>query len=64
MLADGTHDAQNDRLTLLLVARPREGFEDLYEMIVRREIERLEGIGKKEKAEPRSGAGRGIPEAG
>jgi hypothetical protein len=31
-----------DRLVLLLIARPREGWEPEYEEITRREIERLE----------------------
>lgn len=30
-----------DRLTLLLIAQPRTGWEDIYEEITRREIERL-----------------------
>jgi hypothetical protein len=30
-----------DRLTLLLIAQPREGWESEFEQIVRREIERL-----------------------
>ncbi len=30
-----------DRLTLLLIAQPREGWEETYEEIARREVERL-----------------------
>jgi hypothetical protein len=30
-----------DRLVLLLAARPREGWADIYEEITRREVERL-----------------------
>jgi hypothetical protein len=39
-----------DRLALLLIARPREGWEPEFEEITRREIERLaplaEGVGR------------------
>ncbi len=37
------HDTEEawDRLTLLLIAHPREGWEDTFEEITRREIERL-----------------------
>ena len=30
-----------DRLILLLASRPREGWEDIYEEIIRREVERI-----------------------
>jgi hypothetical protein len=30
-----------DRLTLLLIVQPREGWEDIYEEITHREVERL-----------------------
>jgi hypothetical protein len=30
-----------DRLVLLLASRPREGWEDLFEALTRREVERL-----------------------
>jgi hypothetical protein len=30
-----------DRLTLLVITRPREGWEDEFEQITRREVERL-----------------------
>ncbi len=30
-----------DRLVLLLIAQPRQGWEDVYEEITRREVERL-----------------------
>jgi hypothetical protein len=38
-----THDSREvwDRLTLLLIARPLEGWEPEFEEITRREIERL-----------------------
>jgi hypothetical protein len=36
-----THQDVWDRLALLLVSKPEEGFEDLYKRLVRREIERM-----------------------
>jgi hypothetical protein len=40
---NATYDSREawDRLTLLLIARPIEGWEDVYEEIIRREVERL-----------------------
>jgi hypothetical protein len=50
-----------DRLTLLLIGRPREGWEDIYEEITRREVERLAPHHPKEEEEsPAAGlSGRG-----
>jgi len=31
----------SERLTLLLIAQPREGWEDEFEELIRREVERL-----------------------
>lgn len=38
-----THDSREtwDRFVLLLIAQPREGWEEIYEEITRREVERL-----------------------
>jgi hypothetical protein len=42
-----------DRLVLLLIAQPREGWESEFEKITRREIERLAGpAGESERDEP------------
>jgi hypothetical protein len=41
---DTEHDSQKetcDRLVLLLASRPRDGWEDIYEEVSRREVERL-----------------------
>jgi hypothetical protein len=41
-----------DRLVLLLIARPREGWEPIFKEITRREIERLvDPVGKSERNE-------------
>jgi hypothetical protein len=50
------HDTEEawDRLTLLLIAHPREGWEDTFEEITRREIERLAPLPRQE--------GRNAPE--
>ncbi len=48
--ANNEHREFLDRLTLLLIARPQEGWEKEFKDITRREIERL--------ALPASGSGR------
>ena len=40
-LTDDKHQDTVDRLVLLLIARPREGWESEFEEITHREIERL-----------------------
>jgi hypothetical protein len=39
-----------DRLILLLASRPREGWEDLFEALTRREVERLAPHPKQEES--------------
>jgi hypothetical protein len=53
---EGHYDHWN-RLALLLITRPEEGFEDLYKKIVRREVERLQELPEKRKAESTNPAG-------
>jgi hypothetical protein len=39
-----------DRLVLLLASRPREGWEDLFETLTRREVERLAPHARQEES--------------
>lgn len=56
-----THDSRKvwDRLVLLLIAQPREGFEDVYGEITRREVERLAPHPSKEERPAAGLSGRG-----
>ena len=41
MNAEDAHREVIDRLTILLATKPRPGFEDIFEAVSRRELERL-----------------------
>ena len=41
MKTEGTHQEAVDRLTILLAAEPRPGWEGIFNAISRREVERL-----------------------
>jgi hypothetical protein len=41
MKTEGTHQEAVDRLTILLAAEPRPGWEGIFDAISRREVERL-----------------------
>jgi hypothetical protein len=43
------YQEQWDRVALLLITRPEEGFEDLYERLIRREVERLAVQGEEQE---------------
>jgi hypothetical protein len=51
------YQEQCDWVALLLITRPEEGFDDLYERLVRREVERLTPHLDEDKEKPRMGAG-------
>jgi len=44
-----------DRLTLLLIAQPRDGWEDVFSEITRREVERLAPHPEQEVESPAAG---------
>ena len=52
---EGTVDSKlretRDRLVLLLIAQPREGWESIFDEVTRREIERLAVPGAKGKGD-------------
>ena len=59
---DATYDSREawDRLVLLLIAQPRQGWEDVYEEITRREVERLAPHPEQVKCPAAGPSGRGV----
>ncbi len=57
-----TYDSREawDRLVLLLIAQPRQGWEDVYEEITRREVERLAPHREQVKRPAAGRSGRGV----
>ena len=49
---DSRYRETSERLALLLIAQPREGWEDEFEELIRREVERLAvPVGEQERDE-------------
>jgi hypothetical protein len=55
-----TDNESLDRLVLLLASRPREGWEDLFETLTRREVERLAPHPRQEECPVAGPSKRGV----